>query len=97
MAKHKYTTDTEAGIRTITQIRNLPAGQLTDEEFVKMFFDRLDAKALLMIYVDDKLQMQSFGRLRRGAMALGFYKDAMKRMDQIFGANSNIKELDELP
>lgn len=73
--KHKYPTDTEEGIRTIAQIRALPSGALTDEEFCKAFFDRFEAKALVMAYADQDGKWYSFGRLYRTAKWFSFYRE----------------------
>ncbi len=82
--KKVYPTDTEAGIRTITQIRNLKAGNLTDEEFVKMFFDRFQAKALVMGYVDEVGQFYGFGRMKRGASPQQYYRSILHRIHKVF-------------
>lgn len=82
--KHKYPTDTEVGIRTITQIRALPSGQLTDEEFVKEFFDRFEAKALLLTYIDEKNVLHRFGRLKHGAMASSFYRGLIQEFERVW-------------
>lgn len=62
--KRKYPSDTEVGIRTISQIEKLPVCQLTDEEICKLFFGRFEAKALVMMYVDENNEQQAFGRLK---------------------------------
>lgn len=93
MAKQKYPTDTEAGVRTITQIRNLPSSQLTDEEFTKEFFDRFGAKVMILAYVDDKDQYWTFGRLKRGVKFFTYYRSLMCKLKAVFG-NHDVKELD---
>jgi hypothetical protein len=80
----KYPTDTEVGIRTITQIDNLPSKELTDEEFVKQFFKRFDATAMIIAYVDDSGQLQTFGRLRSSARSTYWYRRILDYLrDQI--------------
>lgn len=80
--KHKYPTDTEVGIRTITKIRSLPSGELTDSEFVKEFFDRFEAKALILNYIDENDQLHRFGRIRRGVQPLQFYKGLVRQFEK---------------
>jgi hypothetical protein len=74
----KYVTDTEAGIRNINTIRKLPSCQLTDEEFVKEFFDRFEAKAMVLLYVDKTEQQQTFGRLKKGSKVYGYYRGLLE-------------------
>lgn len=92
--KRKYPTDTELRIRTITQIRDLPSCELTDEEFVKEFFDRFDAKALVMAYMDDEGKIQTLGRVKRGLKPLEWYRVLLRKVDDIFVA-LDIKEMEE--
>lgn len=89
--KHKYPTDTEAGIRSITKIRSLPSGQLTDEEFAKEFFDRFQAKALILTYIDADNQTFCMGRLMKGAQPHQYYRGLMAGLQRTFD-NVNIKE-----
>ncbi len=91
--KRKYISDTEAGIRTITQIKNLPSCELTDEEFVKEFFDRFEAKAMIMIYVDGAGEFISFGRLKHGLKPFSYYRMLMAKVSALF-ETSNIKEVE---
>lgn len=91
--KRKYPTDTEAGIKTITQIRNLPSCQLTDEEFTKAFFDRFQAKALLLTYVDEKCQYHTFGRLKKGAKEFTYYRSLLIKLKSLY-ATWNLKLID---
>lgn len=91
--KNKYPTDTEAGIRTISQIRNLPSCQLTDEEFTKEFFDRFNAKVMVVAYIDDKDQYFAFGRLKRGVKLFTYYRSLLMKLRAVFG-NHDVKEFD---
>lgn len=88
--KHKYPTDTEAGIRTITQIRATPAGQLSDSEFVKCFFDRFKATALILTYMDDS-GTYCLGRLKRGANPMAYYRGLSRQLQKAF-EGAEIKE-----
>ena len=91
--KQHYITDTAAGIRRIDEIRKLPSCQLTDEEFVKEFFDRFNAKALIMVYVDEQGQSVGFGRLKKGAKPFEYYRMLSNKMDALFDVKS-CKEID---
>ena len=92
--KHKYPTDTEAGIRTLPQIRSLPSGQLTDEEFAKAFFDRFQAKALIMCYYDKDGFSNFFGRFKWGAEPQKLMRVLKMVMDRMFvEATKNLKEI----
>lgn len=91
--KRKYPTDTEAGIRPINVIRSLPSGELTDEEFVKEFFDRFEAKALIVCYTEDGTTFTSFGRLKSGANPTEWYRKIIERLDKVF-SGAEIKEYD---
>ncbi len=51
-----------ATMRKISELRNLPVCQLSDEEIVKAARDRLDAKAVIFIYMDQQDQAWSFCR-----------------------------------
>lgn len=93
MAKRKYQTNTEAGIRSITQIRNLPSCQLTDEEFAKEFFDRFQAKAMIVSYVDEHDQYFAFGRVKKGAKYNTYYRSLLMKARAVF-SNSDLKEID---
>ena len=86
-SKTKYPTDTERGVRTITQINNCPAGQLNDEEFVKAFFDRFKAQNMIMVYVDDQNEYHSFGRSLKAAKYRAYYRSLMKRLEFVFDPN----------
>ena len=83
LPKFKYRTDTADGIRTITQIRNLPMGELTDEEVCKLFFDRFDAEALVMVYVDKEGQEHIFGRLRKKAKWVAAYRRLLHLVNRV--------------
>ena len=83
-SKTKYPTDKISGIRTITQINNTPAGQLNDEEFVKAFFDRFKAQAMIMVYVDEQNEWQSFGRCKKAAKYRGYYRALFRRLESVF-------------
>lgn len=83
MAKHKYPTDTETGIRTITQIMNLPVRELSDEEICKLFFRRFDAKALVMVYVDKDDQEYIFGRLYGQAKWVAQYRRLLHLVERV--------------
>lgn len=88
--KHKYPTDTEAGIRTITQIRATPSGQLSDSEFVKCFFDRFKATAMIVAYIDED-GTHCIGRLKHGANPMAYYR-GLSRQLQIAFEGAEIKE-----
>lgn len=75
--KH-YNNDTDAGIRPINVIRKLSSCQLTDEEFVKEFFERFDAKAMIIVYVDNTDTPYTFGRLKSGQKVYGQYRALME-------------------
>jgi len=94
--KYHYKTDNEVGIRTITQIRNLPSKELSDEEFCKAFFDRFDAKALIMMYYDDTNQPWTFGRLKKGCQPMTYYRNIMNRLELVLKGNQNadVKEIE---
>lgn len=91
--KKHYINDTDAGIRPINKIRSLPSCQLTDEEFVKEFFERFEAKALVMLYIDDKDERHTFGRLKKGAQPFWHYRQLLGNMERVMGT-TNIKEID---
>lgn len=81
--KKHYPTDTQAGIRTLAQIKSLPSHQLTDEEFVKAFFDRFQAKALVMCYIDSQDQVSGlYGRAKHGKHLL--YRQLCEKMNELF-------------
>lgn len=87
--KFKYITDTESGIRTITQIEKLPVKELNDEEICKLFFKRFDAEALIMVYQDKSGQMSSFGRLRRGQRVFAAYRMLCSILNNVWGVMRN--------
>jgi len=90
--KKHYITDPTAGIRPINVIRNFPSCQLNDEEFVKEFFERFNANALLIAYFDQNNEVQCLGRLKRGSMAFRFYRILSSRFEQVF--QRTIKEME---
>ena len=92
--KHKYPTDTEAGIRTMPQLRALSAGQLTDEEFAKMFFDRFDANAMVLIYFDANDISTSFGRIKRGTKHIAYYRSLLRFLREARMFASDHREVD---
>lgn len=83
MAKKKYPSDTEIGIRTLPQIENLPVRELTDNEVVKLFFRRFDAEAIVMAYVDKDGINGVFGRLRREQTYQGVYEKLCLILDEL--------------
>ncbi|PQA60181.1 hypothetical protein [Siphonobacter curvatus] len=87
--KRKHPTDTEVGIRTISQIEKLPVGELTDEEICKLFFRRFGAKALIMMYIDDTGEQQAFGRLYRTKSGEALYD----RLSSYFGSVQVLTDL----
>lgn len=91
--KYKYANDTAGGIRTLTQLRKLPSGELTDEEFVKQFFDRFEANALIMVYTDQDHLIQSFGRLRKGCKPFDYYRRLALMLEKVFKGVSDFKEI----
>lgn len=94
-SKTKYPTDKASGIRTITQINNCAAGQLNDEEFVKAFFDRFKAQAMIMVYVDDQNEWQSFGRSKKAAKFRGYCRSLMRRLESVFEPNkTDVSEIE---
>lgn len=90
----KVYSDTAAGIRRIDQIDKLPSGQLTDEEFVKQFYERFDARALILIYMDETGQSYVFGRLHRQSKFRAWYKSLVRNVGKALGANINDEELE---
>ncbi|RIV19735.1 hypothetical protein DYU11_22665 [Fibrisoma montanum] len=81
--KRTYPTDTQAGIRRINEIQNLPVKELTDDEVVKLFFKRFDAKALVMLYEDDKGQRYLFGRLYHRKNIINRYRALVRYIESL--------------
>ena len=81
--KRKYLTDAEAGIRTITQIENLPVKELTDTEICKLFLVRFEANALVMCYTDQAGGEHFFGRLRTENSYRATYRRLLEVINQL--------------
>ena len=96
MPKKHYKTDTEVGIRPINVIRALPSCELNDEEFVKEFFERFGAKALILAYFDDKDEVTCLGRLKRGAQPFKYYRTLASILKKCFelAGTAHIKEME---
>ncbi|MDB5241421.1 MAG: hypothetical protein JWP57_2046 [Spirosoma sp.] len=74
MKKKEWLTDRDEGVRTIVQIRNLPVKELTDTEICKLFFDRFEATALVMLYEDKDGVRHCFGRLKTRKQIIANYR-----------------------
>jgi len=88
------TSDTEAGIRPINVIDKLPSCQLTDEEFVKAFYARFDARAMVILYVDVFGKSFLFGRLHRRSSYKSWYASMVRIIQKAMGASVDSKEID---
>ncbi len=53
--------------RHIRELRTLPISEMTDEEITKAALDRLQTKALLLVY-DDGQRWVFLGRYKRGGL-----------------------------
>ncbi len=53
-------------MRHISEIRDLPISQLSDEEIAKAAMHRLESKALYLVYQDEKEGLIFIGRWRGG-------------------------------
>lgn len=87
-------TDTESGIRRIDEIDKLPSCQLTDEEFVKAFYARFDARAMVILYYDVEGKSYIFGRLHRAAIFRSWYKGLIRTLGKALGAEINDGDTD---
>lgn len=97
--KHKkFLTDAELGIRRLPQIENLPVKELTDSEICKLFFDRFDADALLLIYFPRDQGgglPQLFGRVRMKGLATSAYRRLLTYFQNGMGFVTNNREIPE--
>lgn len=87
-------SDRAAGIRDITQIDRLPSRELTDEEFVKAFYARFDARAMVILYYDVEGQSFIFGRLHRKASYRAWYKSLIRILSKALGAKIDDDDID---
>lgn len=79
--RRKYKTDSEAGIRPINVIDKLPSCELTDEEFIKQFYHRFGATALVVAYCDEEGEKHLFGRLKYGRNPGYWYRQLLHVVD----------------
>ncbi len=82
--KRGYQTDAEGGIRHLNVIKQLPVLELTDEEHVKVFMDRFEARAILMHYTDKDNGWHWFGRIKGGKQAQEDYDRLLERVKAFF-------------
>lgn len=91
--KDSYQKDSDVGIRNMRDIKSSPVKELTDDEIVKLFFDRFNAEALVMMYQDKQGLRYFFGRARINHKADSFIREVKDKFYDAFGDAENWKEV----
>ncbi|MGV8094494.1 MAG: hypothetical protein AB2L24_21785 [Mangrovibacterium sp.] len=81
-------------VRNIREIRNLAISELSDDEIVKAAMDRLNTKAIMLVYDDaDSNKWIFLSRYKKGGLSL---LNALKRAwEEKFGKFKKIDEEEE--